>query len=402
VSPTSLSLQVLTAVLVVAVAVATGLLWERMRSWWRWPTRIVALVCCLLMAFVVAGVAVNRKLHMYTAWQQLFGDNRAVATAPEPAPPSPGQGPTASRLVTVAITGHRSGLRLPAYVYLPPSYDSSTGRLPVLEAFAGFPGTPQTWFDVADPRDVVDKEIKAGRMPPTIVVFPVQHASPTQDSECVDAAGGAQFDTYLTLDLQEYVGTHFRARTDRAGWGLIGFSTGGFCAANLALRHPDRYAATVSMAGYFTAITDGTTGDLYRGNARLRDENSPLWRLNNLPVPALAMYLACARDDPKGLAQLQTMAAAARSPLRLTTAVVPDGGHTGAAWHAMTPAALNWLSAQLGGPVSDVPADQSGGGDPMTQGRSRMGPAAGSSRGPAPQNHHATPTASPRRGAASG
>jgi S-formylglutathione hydrolase FrmB len=372
-----------------------------MRGWWRWPTRVLALACCLLMAFAVAGVAVNRKLHMYNTWEQFAGDNRAVA-APAPAPQTPGAGGKAGRLVTVTVTGQRSGIQLPAYVYLPPSYDSSNARLPVLEAFAGFPGTPQTWFDVADPREVVEREIKEGRMPPTIVVFPVQHASPTQDSECVDAAGGAQFDTYLSLDLQEYIGKHFRARTDRAGWGIIGFSTGGFCAANLALRHPDRYAATVSLAGYFTAITDRTTGDLYHGDARLRDENSPLWRLNNLPVPALAMYLACARDDTKGFAQLLTMAAAARRPLRLTTAVVPDGGHTGAAWRAMTPAALDWLSAQLGGPTGDAPADQGDVADVAAEGVSGLAPATRNSRGAAPKKHHPAPARPAPRGAANG
>ncbi|GII24524.1 alpha/beta hydrolase [Planosporangium mesophilum] len=395
-SPTSLSLQVTTVVLAVTLAVATGLGWERARGWWRWPTRFLALLCCVVTAFSVAGVAVNRKLHMYTAWGQFAGDNRAPAD-PQPVFETAGGGSSAGRLVTVTITGRRSGIELPAYVYLPPSYDSSTARLPVLEAFAGFPGTPQTWFDVADPREVVEREIKAGRMPPTVVVFPVQHASPTRDSECVDAAGGAQFATYLSLDVQDYIGAHFRVRTDRAGWGLIGFSTGGFCAANLALRHPDRYAAAVSMAGYFTAITDGTTGDLYRGDSRLRDENSPLWRIENLPVPALALYLACARDDVKGFAQLQAMAAAARSPLKLTTAVVPDGGHTGAAWKAMTPAALDWLSAQLGGPAVDAPADHGPAGNPAAEGRSGLAPATGVHPPLPPRNRRPTPAASHRR-----
>ena len=78
------------------------------------------------------------------------------------------------------------------------------------------------------------------------------------------------------------VTAQFRVRTDRAGWAILGTSTGGFCAANLAMRHPDRYAAAASLSGYFTAITDRTTGDLYRGDQKLRNENSPLWRLKNL------------------------------------------------------------------------------------------------------------------------
>lgn len=411
-TPTSTSTQVLTVVLAVLAAVATGSLWELARGWWRWPVRAVALTVCVVTAFSVAAVAVNRKLHMYPTWAQLTGDNRVAAepVAPRPAPHTPKAGPSPSRLVAVTVTGQRSGIQLPAYVYLPPSYDSTTARLPVIEAFAGFPGTPQTWFDVADPREVVDREIKAGRMPPTIVVFPVQHASATRDSECVDAAGGAQFETYLTRDVHDFVTANFRARTDRAGWGLIGFSTGGFCAANLALRHPDRYAATASMAGYFTAVTDRTTGDLYRGDQRLRDENSPLWRLRNLPAPALGLYVACARDDVKGLAQVQAMAGAARPPLRLTTALVPDGGHTGAAWKAMAPAAFDWLSAQLAGPIGHRPAGAAGSGqDPAgaeaaigpggsgkdAGGAGSDGPANGSSDGPANGSPDAPANGSP-------
>ena len=353
-SPTSPWVQVLTVALAVTFAGATGWGWDRPRGWPRWPIRIIALACCLITAVAVAGVAVNRKLHMYPSWSHLVGDNR-VAAAPvdrRPVPgASPSAGPSASRIESVTVTGGRSGISLPAYVYLPPGYDNTTMRLPVIEAFAGFPGTPQTWFDVADPRVYVDREIQAGRMPPTIVVFPVQHASPTRDSECVDAVGGARFDTYLTADVHDFVVARYRARADRAAWGLLGFSTGGFCAANLALRHPDRYAAGASLAGYFTAVTDVATGDLYRGDSRARAENSPLWRVSNLPVPAIGLYLACAGDDPKGLAQLRSMAAAAKAPLRVTTALVPSGGHTGAAWQAMTPAALDWLAGQLAGPA---------------------------------------------------
>ncbi|GIG76148.1 esterase [Planosporangium flavigriseum] len=393
-----MSAQILTVVLAVTTAVATGWAWNRVRAWWRWPTRMLALVCCLVTAFAVAGVAVNRKLHMYTSWEQFTGDNQA-APPPEPAPRTSDAGPKAGRLVTVTIDGKRSGIQLPAYVYLPPSYDSSTGRLPVIEAFAGFPGTPQTWFDVADPREVAEREINAGRMPQTIMVFPVQHPSPTRDSECVDAVGGAQFDTYLSLDLQDYIGTHFRARTDRAGWGVFGFSTGGFCAVNLAMRHPDRYAAAVSFSGYFTAITDRTTGDLYRGNNRVRDENSPLWRLKNLPAPTLSLYLASAQDDPKGVAQIQDMMAASRSPLRLTTALVPQGGHTGYAWRALAPAALDWMSAQLGGPIEGVPGGRP---DATATAVSGLAPAPGNGRpSDGPKNRHPKPVASPpRRGAA--
>jgi hypothetical protein len=43
---------------------------------------------------------------------------------------------------------------------------------------------------------------------------------------------------------------------------------------------------------------------------------------------------------------------AARPPLRVTTGLVPQGGHTKAVWNALGPAVFDWLSAQLAAPTS--------------------------------------------------
>ena len=73
------------------------------------------------------------------------------------------------------------------------------------------------------------------------------------------------------------------------------------------MRHPDIYGAAASLSGYFTAITDRTTGDLYHGDQKLKNENSPLWRLKNLPVPALPIFLSVAADDRNKTATLDVL-----------------------------------------------------------------------------------------------
>ena len=41
-------------------------------------------------------------------------------------------------------------------------------------------------------------------------------------------------------------------------WGIGGYSEGGFCAANLALRHPASYGIAASMCGYYQPpLVDG-------------------------------------------------------------------------------------------------------------------------------------------------
>jgi enterochelin esterase-like enzyme len=350
-APNSAGAQVAAIVLAIVIAVDAAMVWGRVRSWWGWVVRSVALFLCAATALAAAGIWVNRQLNLFTTWSEVAG-HRPVA-------PVTGQTtvdqelPSGSRIVSFNVPGPHSGITLAAKAYLPPGYDSPTGRrthYPVIEALAGFPGTPNLWVVSLRAGDALDQEIAAGRMAPAVVVFPLQDFDQATDSECVDAAGGAKFDTFLTQDVRAAVTAQFRVRTDRAGWGIMGASTGGFCAANLAMRHPDMFAATASLSGYFTAITDRTTGDLYRGDQHLKDENSPLWRVKNLPVPAMPIFLSSAADDRQGIQQLQDFQAAVKPPMRATTMIVPYGGHTGAVWRQVLPALFDWFAGWLAAP----------------------------------------------------
>jgi enterochelin esterase-like enzyme len=357
VSPNSLAAQLAAIVLAVVIAVDTALVWSRVREWRGWLVRGTAVVLCAATALAAALIWVNRQMNLFTTWSEVAG-HRPVA-------PAAGQTsidqelPSGSRIVSFNVPGPESGISLAAKAYLPPGYDSPQGRrtkYPVIEALAGFPGTPNLWVVSLGAGKVLDQEIAAGRMAPAVVVFPLQDFDQTTDSECVDAVGGARFDTFLTKDVHAAVVAQFRVRSDRPGWGIMGASTGGFCATNLAMRHPDMYAAVASLSGYFTAITDRTTGDLYKGDQHAKDENSPLWRLTNLPVPALPIFLSVAADDKNGYRQLQTFSAAIRPPMRPTTVIVQSGGHSGVVWRTVLPAVFDWFAGWLAAPqVSPEP-----------------------------------------------
>ena len=75
---------------------------------------------------------------------------------------------------------------------LPADYFTAAGKkaqFPVIELLAGFPGGPDTWIHPLRIGPILDTEIAAGRMAPTIVVMPVQNVSAWQDSECVTTSG---------------------------------------------------------------------------------------------------------------------------------------------------------------------------------------------------------------------
>jgi enterochelin esterase-like enzyme len=123
----------------------------------------------------------------------------------------------------------------------------------------------------------------------------------------------------------------------------MGYSTGGYCAANLAIRHADRFSAAVSLSGYFHAITDHTTGDLYKSDEAARQANTPTHTIGLPRRYPLNFYLATGGGDPDGLRGLKELAAHIRKPDRLTEVVVGKGGHNFGVWRRALPEAFVWI-----------------------------------------------------------
>jgi pimeloyl-ACP methyl ester carboxylesterase len=74
-------------------------------------------------------------------------------------------------------------------------------------------------------------------------------------------------------------------------WGVAGYSEGGFCAANMALRYPDRYGYAASMSGYFTPYKNKFGNPLrtvspFGNDNTLRVQNTPLDEVRTLAAGA--------------------------------------------------------------------------------------------------------------------
>ncbi|GAA0587268.1 hypothetical protein GCM10010172_85470 [Paractinoplanes ferrugineus] len=341
-APDSLGAELVALAAAVVAAIAVGLLWNRLRGWRGGLLRSVTVLACVVTSVAVAAVWVNRQVDFWPTWS---GTHPKVAEAGESAPAT---GPGAGRVLTVTVTGAASKLTMPMYVYLPPGYDPAGPlRYPTIEALHGYPGVPAQWLNALAAPKILDEEIAAGRMAPAVVLFPYQSPRPLKlDTECTNLVGSAQSETFLTQDVPAYALSHFRVRPDQSAWSLIGFSAGAYCATQLLLRHPDRYAAAASLSGY---VDPG----IHVGDGSEHTSYNVVWRLQHLPVPAVALYLACARSDPTALNATTAIAKAGRSPLSVTTAYINGGGHSSQTWKAMEAPAFDWLSSWLGQPIED-------------------------------------------------
>jgi enterochelin esterase-like enzyme len=330
--PDSLALEIVAGVAAVAAPVGAGFVRTR-------PLRALALVVALLAAATTALVWLNRQVDAFPTWSTLTG-SAAEAPPAGTATSTPGGG----QVITFSVAGHASGLTLPMYAYLPPGYGTATRTgYPVVEALHGYPASPLQWLNRLAVARTLDAEITAGRMAPTVVLFPWQTPRARLDTECTDLVGGPRAETFLTVDVPAFAKTHLRVRTTVGSWGLIGYSAGGYCATDLLLRHPGQYRAAASLSGYATPgikVGDGTERTTY----------NDCWRLTHLPVPAVALYLASSPDDKNSYRDTTALAKLARPPMSVTTTRMAGGGHNLATWEAMEAPAFDWLSTWLSRP----------------------------------------------------
>ncbi|MFV0134497.1 alpha/beta hydrolase [Streptomyces sp. HMX87] len=367
-------------VLVLAVAAAVLLfagtvwLWPRLarRSWRAVGGRVGLLFATQTALFAAVGLAANQSFGFYASWADLFGretgrgvvvdhaadaaggplrvvDTRRVRAA------GGGRPEVAGRIQEIELVGRTTRIATPAYVYLPPEYFQPRHRtrtFPVAVVLTGYPGTAAALVDkLRYPRTALELA-GAGRMPPMILVMLRPTVAPPRDTECVDVPGGPQTESFFARDLPEAVGEHYRVGRKPGSWGIIGNSTGGYCALKLALHHPEVYAAGAGLSAYYDAPVDATTGDLFHGDAELRNRADLWWCLEHRPAPDTSLLVTSSRTGESNyrdtLKFIERVKATGRT--RISSIILESGGHNFNTWRREIPPALEWLGGRLGDP----------------------------------------------------
>ena len=130
------------------------------------------------------------------------------------------------------------------HLYTPENYDTDQKkRFPVLYWLHGTGGgrggiAPMSaWFDAA---------IRAGKIPPMLVVFPNGLAT---SMWCDSKDGRVPMESVLVKELVPHIDATFRTLAKREGRLIEGFSMGGYGAARLGLKYPDVFAGFSCLAG---------------------------------------------------------------------------------------------------------------------------------------------------------
>ncbi|OBJ54303.1 hypothetical protein A9W95_17220 [Mycobacterium sp. 1423905.2] len=239
-------------VALVGVATAVALSGWRSAGWWRRNIFVFAASFCLLST----GLTINSWLGyfptVHTAWGQLTNgpltdqsDLRAVRSVQ-----SKGVAPQHGMVVPVDTGDRASGFRhRQEWVYLPPAWFTSTPppHLPAVLMIGGEFNTPTDWARAGDAVTALDAFAAAHAGMAPVAVFADATGGFTVDTECVNGPRGNAAD-HLTADVVPAVNRQF-GLGDQPRWGVVGFSSGGTCAVDLAVMHPGTFSAFVDIGG---------------------------------------------------------------------------------------------------------------------------------------------------------
>ena len=141
----------------------------------------------------------------------------------------------------------------PVLVYLPPGYDDSDQRYPVVYVTHGLHRAHRRCGSTARRSgspypELLDAMFATGDVPPAIVVF-VDAWTRYGGSQCLDSPGTGQYQSYLCDEIVPWVDATYRTIADRDHRAVTGKSSGGYTAMVMPLLRPDVFSALATHAG---------------------------------------------------------------------------------------------------------------------------------------------------------
>ena len=355
----SLSTEVLFWFLTAGLLLATVLFWHKF-SHWHWKhisARFSLIVAIQCLALAAMGVTINRSGEFYSSWSDLFGAQgqyQKIAISPAELTQitlkdlrSATHTKGGSLIFRKVITGAKSRISNVVYVVASPKIAASLAgpthsigsQYQVVELFPGTPGVPQTWIGTLDGISTMENLELAGQIPPTLAVIPAINVQPGTDTECLNFVGGAQVESWVTGDMKRFMQS-FMGVDDRP-WSAFGYSTGGWCAAEVAVLHQEQYSEGVSLAGYFSPMLP--FGLSKREKNYLSNHYDLIKYLRHDHRNTKLLIIASVKDRFTNYSA-QKFLKSANSLIPIKYIPIPSGGHNIKVWKPYIAPGFLWIS----------------------------------------------------------
>jgi enterochelin esterase family protein len=137
-------------------------------------------------------------------------------------------------------------------VYVPPGYEQSRKRYPVVYWLTGFSGRGRMLLNRSAFGEGIDERldrlIASKKISPMIVVMP-DCFTRYGGSQYLDSTATGRYETHIIQELIPYIDKKYRTLREPSQRAVMGKSSGGFGAIVLAMRHPDVFGVTICHSG---------------------------------------------------------------------------------------------------------------------------------------------------------
>jgi S-formylglutathione hydrolase FrmB len=233
-------------------------------------------------------------------------------------------------------------------VYLPPDYESSGLRYPVIYYLHGLPAGPLAFHTASY---VAKAAATAGLQ--AIIVAPQGATATHSDPEYLDAGPGDDWETAIAVQLPRVVDSLYRTIPDRTGRAIVGVSAGGYGAMLLGLHHLGLYSAIESWSGYFHP-TD-PTGTVTIDSRPWLSAHSFVGSLERAFVvhPTFVGFYVGSQDNLFRPENIEFARQLSRAKVPFMFRMYP-GGHQQHLWSTEAPLWLTMLTEQLAQPTPNA------------------------------------------------
>nr|WP_320022788.1 alpha/beta hydrolase-fold protein [uncultured Draconibacterium sp.] len=147
-------------------------------------------------------------------------------------------------------------------VYLPPNYENSNQRYPVIYFLHGFMGDNKMMDMMSG---LLDYAIADNKIKPFIMVIPDEKTT-YQGSFYSNSGVFGDWEDFTAFDLVKYMDENYRTIPKKESRGITGHSMGGYGALKIAMHHPDIFSTVYAISpGALTIVAEyGPNSNTFR------------------------------------------------------------------------------------------------------------------------------------------
>ena len=160
-----------------------------------------------------------------------------------------------NRLYSASL-GIREEKILKSAVYLPPGYESSEDRYPVIYYLHGFTASDSSQIARNHIDKLLDRAIATGKIQPTIMVIPNQHTL-YRGSFYTNSSLTGNWADFTARDLVSYIDKNYRTIPSRESRGIAGHSMGGSGSIKIGMLFPDVFSIVYALSPAVLGLVKG-------------------------------------------------------------------------------------------------------------------------------------------------